>query len=70
VSLVPQGQSQLDGIQQSSQQMGSQSFKLQGTSGPGAAVSAEEIVNQIYPIFALRDTLMKTIVTVIDKVCP
>jgi hypothetical protein len=70
VSLVPQGQSQLDGIQQSSQQMGSQSFKLQGTSGPGVAVSAEEIVKQIYPIFALRDTLMKTIVTVIDKVCP
>lgn len=68
MSMVPQGQSQLEGIQQSSQQMGSQSLHLQGTPGEGVAVSVEEIVTQIYPIFALRDKLMKTIVTVIDKV--
>ena len=72
VNLVPSGQSQLDGIQQSGQSLGGgqgQTFHLQGTPGDGPAVSAEEIVKQIYPIFALRDKLMKTITTAIDKVC-
>jgi hypothetical protein len=69
INLVPSGQSQLDGIQQSSQSLGGgQPFHLQGTAGDGPAVSAEEIVKQIYPIFELRDKLMKTITTVIDKV--
>ena len=71
LSLVPSGQSDLEGIQTNSQALGGaqgQSFHLQGTTGEGPAVSAEEIVKQIYPIFALRDKIMKTIVTAIDKV--
>jgi len=76
LNLVPSGQNDLEGIQQqSSQALGQggqggqgQGFYLQGTQGEGIAVSAEEIVRQIYPIFALRDKIIKTVVTVIDKV--
>jgi hypothetical protein len=72
LSLVPSGQSDLEGIQANSQALGTSAsggFHLQGQPGEGAAVSAEEIFKMIYPIFALKDKISKTIVTMIDKVC-
>jgi Heterokaryon incompatibility protein Het-C len=73
LSLVPSGQSDLEGIQVNGQALGgsaggSAGFHLQGQQGEGVAVSAEEIFKQIYPIFALKDKITKTIITMIDKV--
>ena len=70
VKLVPSGSADLDSIQQSGQALAGQgnNFHLQGTPGDGPAITAQEIAKTIYPILALRDKLMKTVTTAIDKV--
>jgi hypothetical protein len=70
MNLVPGVNSDLDTMQQNSQNLANQgnSFYLQGTSGVGTAVTAAQIANLIYPILSLRDKIMKTVSTAIDKV--
>jgi Heterokaryon incompatibility protein Het-C len=70
VKLVPSGQADLDSIQQNGQTLARQghNFHLQGTQGDGPAVTAEEIANMIYPIVSIRDRLLKTVTSLIDKV--
>jgi hypothetical protein len=70
VNLVPGVNSDLDTMQQNSQNLANQgnSFYLQGTSGVGTAVTAGQIANLIYPVLSLRDSIMKTVSTAIDKV--
>lgn len=70
VKLVPSGSSDLESIQQNSQALAGQgnTFHLQGTQGAGPAITAQEIAKQIYPILALRDKLMKSVTTAIEKV--
>lgn len=70
MNLVPGVSSDLDIMQQNSQNLANQgnSFYLQGTSGVGTAVTAGQIANLIYPILSLRDKIMKTVSTAIDKV--
>jgi hypothetical protein len=70
MNLVPGVTSDLDTMQQNSQNLANQgnSFYLQGTSGVGTAITAGQIANLIYPILSLRDKIMKTVSTVIDKV--
>jgi hypothetical protein len=70
VSMVPSASADLDSIQQSGQALAGQgnNFHLQGTPGDGPALTAQEIAKAIYPILSLRDKLMKSVTTAIDKV--
>ena len=70
MKMVPTAHTDLEALQQSSISMGTQGavYHLQGTSGEGIAITAQEIAKQIYPILALRDKIMKTIETAIEHV--
>ena len=70
VKLVPSASSDLDTIQQNGQVLANQgnTFHLQGTPGDGPAITAQEIAKQIYPLLALRDKIMKSVTTAIEKV--
>jgi Heterokaryon incompatibility protein Het-C len=70
INLVPGATSDLDKMQQNSKNMASQgdSFYLQGTLGIGVAITAEEIAGLIYPLLSLRDRIMKSVSTAIEKV--
>lgn len=64
--LLPGTSSDLDQLQQSGQSL--QQYHLQGTDGPGIAVTAQEIAQKIYPILELRDKIMKGITEAIEMV--
>lgn len=70
LKMVPSASSDLDSIQQNSQALAGQgnTFHLQGQGGPGPALTAQEIAQLIYPILSLRDKIMKTVTTAIEKV--
>lgn len=70
VKLVPSASSDLDTIQQNGQALGNQGnvYHLQGTPGDGPAITAQEIAKLIYPFLALRDKIMKSVTTAIEKV--
>lgn len=68
--MVPLGQADLNAFQQNSQTLTSQgrAFRLQGLPGDGPTMTAQEITAAIYPFLALRDKIMKTVTSAIDKV--
>jgi len=70
IQLVPGGATDLDTLQQNSQNLAAQgdSFYLQGTAGTGIAITAGDIAKSIYPILALRDKIMKSVSSALEKV--
>jgi len=70
IKLVPGGTTDLDMMQQNSQNLATtgDTFYLQGTTGIGVAITAEDISKSIYPVLALRDKIMKSVSTAIEKV--
>ena len=66
LKLVPTASNNLDQLQEAGQSMSQ--YHLQGTQGPGMALTAEEIAQKIYPILQLRDMIMKTIANAIEMV--
>ena len=72
MSIIPSGETKdsLEQLQLCSQHLAEKGkqFHLQGTSGDGPAISAQEIAKQIYPILILRDKIMKGITNAIEFV--
>ena len=70
IKLVPGGTTDLDAMQQNSQNLAAQgnSFYLQGTAGTGVAITAGEIAKSIYPILALKDRITKSVSSALEKV--
>jgi hypothetical protein len=73
---IPSGQSDLDNLQQNVQMLQNQgyTYPIQALQGLPASVTsmaaASEISRAVYPIFAARDQIMRSVKNSIEAVCP
>ena len=70
LNVLPAVQPDLDTLQQTAFALASRGdvFHLLGTPGPGPALSPLDISNAIYPVFALRDSIVRTAVSSLKDV--
>jgi hypothetical protein len=66
--MLPSVQGDLDAMGQSGGAWQAMLFRMSGRTGDGTELTIEEISTRIYPLFALRDKVMRVVFSAIDKV--
>jgi hypothetical protein len=67
---VPLARPDLGKLQEMGQASAGQVFYLQGTAGSGQAIALQEIANNIHPVFAVRDKIVKDVNNQVEQVRP
>ena len=67
---VPLARPDLGKLQEMGQASAGQIFHLQGTAGSGQTIALQEIANNIHPVFAVRDKIVKDVNNQVEQVRP
>jgi len=67
---VPLARPDLGKLQEMGQASAGQVFHLQGIVGPGQTITLQEIANNLHPVFAVRDKIVKDVNNLVEQVRP